>query len=102
MTNEEIISQCPKELAQYPNAKVITLGEPVLKSLVTNGFVKVRDYWGYKGKNQADVTRFTYCDADNNLLQRRFHPFPHQQSIRKEFYKNYIEKYIEFVNTGKL
>lgn len=86
-----------KEISQYPEAKIITLGEPVLDGLIIRGSKKVKEYWGYKGKNQADMNSFNYCDAANNLLQRRFYPFPHQPSIRKEFYKNYIEKYIEFV-----
>lgn len=90
------------ELEQYPDAKVITLGEPVLKALVTNGYEKVRDYWGYNGNNQADVTQFNYCEADNNLIQRRIYPFPHQPSVRKEFYKTNLEKYIDFVNAHKV
>lgn len=90
------------ELKQYPDAKIITLGEPLLQSLTFNGSTKVKDYWGYKGKNQADTTQFNYCRANNNLLERIFFPLPHQPSIRKEFYKNYLEKYIDFVNTTKV
>lgn len=89
------------ELEQYPNAVVITLGEPVLTSLVTNGSKKVRDYWGYQGKNQANINNFNYCDANNNLLQRDFFPFPHQPSIRKQFYSNYLDEYIQFVDNCK-
>lgn len=87
-----------KEIAQYPKAKVITFGEPVLDALITSGSKKVREHWGYQGKNQSDIARFKYCDADNNLLQRQFFPFPHQPSIRKEFYKKYIDDYISFVS----
>ncbi len=85
------------ELEQYPNAIVITLGEPVLKALVTNGSKKVKDYWGYIGRNQADVTKFHYCDVGMNFLQRRLYPFPHQPSIRKEFYRDTLNAYIGFV-----
>lgn len=87
-----------KEIAQFPNAKIITLGEPVLEALVIAGSKKVREYWGYKGKNQADINNFYYCETSNNPLGRRIFPFPHQPSIRKEFYKRYIDDYIGFVN----
>ncbi len=87
------------ELQQYPNAIIITLGEPVLKALVTNGSEKVRDYWGYMGKKQADVTKFHYCDVGMNLLQRQLYPFPHQPSIRKEFYRETLNAYIGFVGS---
>lgn len=32
-----------------------------------------------------------------NLLQRRLVPFPHQPSIRKEFYHNHLIQYIDFM-----
>lgn len=86
-----------KELAQYPNAQVITLGEPLLRALVTSDSKKVRDYWGYRGNNLANIDHFKYCDESANLLQRSFFPFPHQPSIRKAFYRSYIDKYIDFM-----
>jgi hypothetical protein len=87
-----------KELAQYPEAKIITLGEPVLDALVTNGSKKVREYWGYQGKNQADITKFHYCNANDNLILRKFFPFPHQPSIKKDFYRDTLESYLNFVS----
>lgn len=85
-----------KELSAYPDAQIITLGEPVLDALVTEGSRKVRDYWGYIGHNLGDKSKYRFCDANNNLLKRRFFPFPHQPSIRKEFYHRYMEEYIRF------
>lgn len=89
-----------EELAKYPKAKVITLGQPMLNAIIINGSKNVRDYWGYQGKNQADVTKFKYCDANDNLLQRKFYPFPHQPSIRKEFYKNHLDRYVDWVKSN--
>jgi len=85
------------EIAQYPQAKIITLGEPVLDALITSGSTRVRDYWGYRGNNLANISNFRSCCADENLLQRRFFPFPHQPSIRKQFYRNYIAQYTSFL-----
>lgn len=90
-----------EELAYYPNALVITLGEPVLNALIKNGSKKVRKYWGYIGNNQANINNFNYCDANNNLLQRKIFPFPHQPSIRKQFYSSYLDAYIHFTNNYK-
>jgi hypothetical protein len=90
-----------KELSSYPDAEVITLGEPVLDALVTDGSRKVRNYWGYGGNNQADIINFRACEADSNLLNRRFLPFPHQPSIRKEFYHRHIEDYISFMASAR-
>lgn len=86
-----------RELAEFPDAKIITLGEPVLAALVTDGSSRVRDYWGYQGSNLANILNFRYCEAANNLLQRRFFPLPHQPSIRKQFYRNYMAHYIAFL-----
>ncbi len=87
-----------EELNAYPNATVITMGEPLLNALVVRGSHKVKEYWGYQGKNLADIKSFRYCDATSNLLQRKFFPFPHQPSIRIEFYKKYMNDYLIFMN----
>lgn len=90
-----------EELAYYPNALIITLGEPVLNALITSGSKKVSKYWGYTGNTQADIRRFNYCDANNNLLQRIFFPFPHQPTIINPFYSSYLDAYISFTNNCK-
>ena len=42
------LSLLQKEVDQYPNVPIISLGEPLLSALVQNGqSKKVRDYWGY-------------------------------------------------------
>jgi len=85
------------ELAAFPKAVVLSLGEPVIQAIVTSGFRKVRDYWGYEGNNRADAGRFSYIRAENNLLGRDVFPLPHQPSVRKVFYSRWMEEYLGFV-----
>ncbi len=85
------------ELAAFPKAVVLSLGEPVVRAIVTSGSRKVRDYWGYAGNNRANVERFSYVRAENNLLGRDVFPLPHQPSVRKVFYSRWMEEYLRFV-----
>jgi len=89
--NVELLKE---ELMQYPNAKVITLGEPVLK-LLTNSKTKVRSFWGYiLHKPHGE---FSYSPKEENLLGLDLFPFPHQPSMRKEFYKDTLDEYCNYV-----
>jgi hypothetical protein len=87
------------ELEPFPGVPVITLGEPVLAPLVgENVSIKVRDYWGYmpewrEGKDKS----FQYIRAADNQLNHMVFPFPHQPSLRKEFYKARLRDYVAFV-----
>lgn len=86
-----------KELNQYDGVPVITLGEPVLQ-LLTDSKKKVKYYWNYNKKTKMTDGYFNYCKAkDENKLGRDFFPFPHQPSLRKEFYKNTLDEYVGFV-----
>lgn len=87
-----------RELDEFGNIPIITLGEPVLQ-LITNEYEKVREFWDYNKKTKTTDGRFTYSEAKDNLLKRDFFPLPHQPSIRKEFYKNNLEKYLQVVNS---
>jgi uracil-DNA glycosylase len=82
-----------EELSTFSNAKIITLGEPVLKLLAGQDQM-VRNFWGYDGNP------FSYCSAINNRLGRNFYPFPHQPSIRKVFYREHLSDYIVFVQNN--
>jgi uracil-DNA glycosylase len=84
------------EIALYPEAKIITLGEPVLQ-LLTSDKNLVKEYWNYDYKSKQSNGSYRVCRAEENKLGRDFYPFPHQPSIRKEFYKNHLSKYISFV-----
>lgn len=77
------------EINQFPNIPIISLGEPLLNSIVRNGFPrKVRYYWGYTQKWKNGVYRpFNYINFDENFLNRIVFPFPHQPSkARIPFY----------------
>lgn len=88
-----------EELTAHPNAWIITLGEPLLDTIVTGDAPrKVRDYWGYEeGHNVGDPAKFAFLPAQNNRLGRPLFPFPHQPSIRKRFYACTLGAYAGFV-----
>lgn len=85
-----------KELSNYPNCSIITLGEPVLQLLV-NKNVKVRDYWGYNAKTHKSTQSFKCVLPEENKLNRIIFPFCHQPSIRMDFYKDNLNQYVRFV-----
>lgn len=85
-----------KEMSNYPNCPIITLGEPVLKLLV-NKKSKVRDYWGYDEKTHKSTKIFKCVLPEENKLNRIIFPFCHQPSLRKDFYKENLNQYIKFV-----
>jgi hypothetical protein len=88
-----------EELESFPEATVISLGEPLLSILVLDPKKrKVREYWGYTRHWQDQGRRsFSHIRADDNKLGRRIFPFPHQPSLRKTFYRRYLDEYIAFV-----
>ena len=89
------------ELAQFPKAPVITLGEPLLISIAKTA-VKVRDFWGYVPTWKSGETRtFHFLRPEDNLLDRMVFPFPHQPSLRKQFYRDRLERYVAFMK-GRL
>lgn len=86
------------ELSEFKDIPVLTLGQPVLQ-LITNKYAKVREFWDYNNKTKITDGHFTYSLAKNNQLNRDLFPFPHQPSLRKQFYKNTLKRYL---NTVKL
>lgn len=84
-----------RELDEFINVPVISLGEPVLQ-LITNEYVKVREFWDYNVKTKTTGGRFKYSEPEDNHLKRDLFPFPHQPSIRKVFYKNTLTDYLRF------
>lgn len=85
-----------EELNAYPSCPIITLGEPLLK-LLTNKDEKVRNYWDYHRNTGTTGYSFLYSIDRLNSLERNFFPFPHQPSMRKKFYNNTFDAYIEYV-----
>lgn len=88
-----------KELAAFPDAIIISLGEPLLSLLVLDPDKrKVRKYWGYrKGWKIDGPSLFSFVEANESNIKRSFFPFPHQPSLRKEFYRGNLDAYIAFV-----
>ena len=89
-----------EELSVFPKAKIITLGQPALQLLAGEN-KQVREYWDYNKNTGKSNRNYTLCKAEDNLLARDFYPFPHQPSIRKEFYKGHLGEYIAFVKNKK-
>lgn len=96
---DENLELLKKEFAQFPDVPVLTLGEPVLQLLAGQN-AKVNVFWDYNRKTKCSNGNYTCCDAVNNKLGRKFFPFPHQPSIRKEFYKNHLAYYSSFMKNN--
>lgn len=84
------------ELNQFQNATIITLGEPVLR-LLAGTSSRVRYFWDYNQETKISNGNYSFSLGIDNLLGRDFFPFPHQPSLRKTFYKNHLNNYINFV-----
>lgn len=84
------------ELDQFQNATILTLGEPVLRLLVGSS-KRVRHFWDYNQETKISNGNYSFSLGANNLLGRDIFPFPHQPSLRKNFYRDYRHQYIEFV-----
>ncbi len=90
------------EIKQYPDASIITLGEPVLRLLIKKDKPnKMVDYWDYNKKLKKTDGHFKYCNPEDNFLERTIFPIPHQPSSMKEFYSSTFEKYMLFVKSVK-
>jgi len=90
-----------EELYGFEKLPVISLGEPVLQ-LLTNTTQKVRMHWGYNKKTKKTNGSFSFVKAQDNNLMRDLYPFPHQPSLRKVFYLETMERYLQFVKQNKL
>jgi uracil-DNA glycosylase len=74
-----------QELAWFPEALVITLGEPVVRSLVRPGFAQeVKSYWGYRqGWASKGFDPFCTATAEQTVIKRGFFPLVHLNTNRK-------------------
>ena len=88
-----------EELALFPDIPVITLGQPVMQTLVKSGaLIRVREYWGYTTEwEKAKLGPFRFIKPLENRLGRTIFPFPHQPSIRKPFYKLRKDDYTAYM-----
>ena len=85
-----------RELILFPNVPIITLGLPVLQ-LLTDRSAQVNHYWDYNKKTKVSDLNYRRCLAKNNKLDRDLFPLPHQPSLRKSFYKNHLDSYLNFM-----
>jgi len=88
-----------EELAPFENVPMITLGEPVLKHLLAKETPHpLREHWGYMPEwKYGNLGLFKFVRPDENILGRQLFPFPHQPSLRREFYKKRLNDYISFM-----
>ncbi len=87
------------ELAHFPQATILSLGEPVLNLLVRDGGSRLmKSYWGYTRDWQQGTTGSLASIAPEfSTVGRRIFPFPHQPSLRKKFYSERLPRYVDYV-----
>jgi hypothetical protein len=91
-----------RELAQFPDAMVISLGEPVLSVLVEVGYPRsMRLYWGYhKDWRQGKRTAFRYISAVESRVGRARFPVVHEPTLRgrrADFYREQRDAYFAYL-----
>lgn len=92
-----------EELAWFPNAAIISLGQPSLRCLVRPGFSHdVKSYWGYRqGWSKQGFDPFRPVIAEQSVIDRTFFPFVHLNTNRKSrsgaFYKIRLNDYFDFI-----
>ena len=91
-----------QELAAFPEARVISLGEPVLTMLVHEGYPReVKHYWGYHRQwKEGRRNPMRPVTAEQSTIGRAFHPFIHQptyRSPRAAFYRKTWDAHMDFV-----
>lgn len=93
------------EISLFPQARIITLGEPLLRLIAkgSNGTPgRMTYYWDYDAESRCSGLAFRYLAASDNHLERKVFPLPHQPSLRKAFYRNTLQKYLEFIKQDAL
>jgi len=87
-----------EEINIFPGVPIITLGEPILKLLANElKYQKVRFHWDYDKNTGNSNHNFRYCPKEKNKLGRVIFPFPHQPSLRKNFYQETFPVYLNFM-----
>lgn len=85
-----------EEISQYPNATIMTLGEPVLQLLAGTSKIHLRNLWGYVAKDKPSTGAFQKIHIES--LDRDVFPLPHLPSWQRiAFYKSTLQDYLNFV-----
>lgn len=91
------------EVAQFPDALVISLGQPVLAFLVKDGPKILRHYWGHHPRWKEEPLRErSVIPAPASTIGRTIAPFPHVNSLIRGFYLEYLPAYLAFVREAYL
>jgi uracil-DNA glycosylase len=91
-----------EELAHFPDAFIISLGEPVLVMLTRpEHWRPMREYWGYDRRWRAGVHLPMHAiDAEEGTVGRRIFPIVHeptQRGRRTAFYREQRQAYLAFI-----
>ncbi|MBX0331269.1 uracil-DNA glycosylase family protein [Oscillochloris sp. ZM17-4] len=91
-----------QELAQFPDAVVISLGEPVLAMLVPDEYrIPIRDYWGYhKRWKEGTFAPMRITTAAESRVGRAIIPMVHQptqRGARTLFYRERRDAYFAYL-----
>ncbi|GMV42235.1 MAG: hypothetical protein AMXMBFR64_39510 [Myxococcales bacterium] len=94
-----------RELDAFPEAVVISLGEPVLKALIKPEHPQeMKHYWGWRdGWKRRGPKPCVMLDSDHSTIGRRFFPFVHQPTMtgtRTEFYRWRWPDYTAFIRAS--
>lgn len=85
------------EIKEFKNVPIISLGQPVLNSLMkTQEKVLIRYYWGFEGPGQYGPN-FGYVEPEENVLSRVIFPFPHLPGRSKKIYRQQFDGYLAFM-----
>jgi len=86
-----------EEIAEFENAPLLPLGEPVLNSLVKGPkHTLIRNFWGYEGPGHYG-RNFGYIKPAENVLSRLIFPFPHLPGLSHPIYRQQMAGYLRFM-----
>ena len=92
-----------EELAHFPEAVVLSLGQPVLAMLVRPGQpTEMKHYWGYHRdwKREGTFQKMRLIQAEDSTVGRTIFSFVHEPTMRgarAEFYRQRRDQYIQFI-----
>lgn len=101
LTAEVWLPVLRSEMAAFPDAVVISLGEPVLPVLVKAGASPLmRHYWGYrKDWQQRGFLSFFAVTPDISAVDRLIYPYIHQPSLRGRAKAFYSARMVDYITT---
>jgi uracil-DNA glycosylase len=88
-----------EELAMFPHAVVVSLGEPVLKLLIhSEHHHGMKHYWGHHREWRTGAVKpMRAVRLDESTINRQFFPVVHQPSMQQKFYARQFAAYMRFI-----